>query len=86
MESNYNRRLFSSFNATRSLIRQTRQVSNNNIYIKSETSTQYRLRSIQITGPSLWNSLPANLKNCSYVATFRRKLKHYYIDNYCNSC
>ena len=45
----------------------TRQVSNNNIYIKSVNSTQYGLRSVQITGPSLWNSLPVNLKNCLTV-------------------
>ena len=64
----------------------TRQVSNNNIYIKSVNSTQYGLHFIQITGPSLSNSLPANLKNCSSVATFHRKLKHYYIDTYCKCC
>jgi len=34
-------------------------------------------RSFATAGPRLWNSLPADVRSASSIATFRRKLKTY---------
>ncbi len=46
----------------------------------------YRLTSsqqnIRYTGPKLWNSIPSNIKNIKYIATFKKHLKQYLLAKY----
>ena len=39
-------------------------------------------QSVFFSGPSLWNSLPPELKNLSNIANFKRNLKKFLIDAY----
>ena len=39
-------------------------------------------RSVSYAGPTVWNSLPPDLKEITSLATFKRKLKQFFIDKY----
>ena len=60
----------------------TRQASNDNIYLERRNTDQYGKRTIKFAGAILWNSIPNDLKNCTSITTFKRKLKVYLIDSY----
>ena len=55
-------------------IYQTRQAQNLNLFIKSVNATQYGLQSIQYIGPTLWNSLPTQVKLLPSVSSFRKHI------------
>ena len=50
-----------------------------NTLLQRDFSTKYKTtqRAFQISGPKLWNSLPADLRNCSDEAIFKSRLKTY---------
>ena len=53
-----------------------------NDYFLTFARTNLRKHNIKFTGSKLWNSLPAELKTCSSIASFKRKLKRHYSRNY----
>ena len=44
-------------------------------------STQTK-RFIRIRGPQLWNALPESIRGCRTVYTFKKKIKHYFVESY----
>eukprot|EP00116_Pleurobrachia_bachei_P002190 sb/3462452/ len=50
-----------------------------NTLLQRDFSTKYKTtqRAFQISGPKLWNSLPADLRNCSDEVIFKSRLKTY---------
>ena len=55
----------------------TRQSCSRNLYVAgpSQSATQCGLRSLKLTGPRLWNSLPTSVTNSNFLRMFRKTLK-----------
>ena len=62
----------------------TTQSCNRNLYVASVNTTSYGLRSLNFTGPRLWNSLPTSITNSSSLRIFRKTLKDSMLNCYCN--
>ena len=47
--------------------------------------TAYKLnfgaRSFRVAVPTVWNSLPADIRACTFYASFTRQLKNFYFNN-----
>ena len=39
-------------------------------------------QSVSYAAPSIWNDLPADLKECASIGTFKKKLKHFIVGSY----
>jgi hypothetical protein len=49
----------------------------------SKHNTMFGDRAFRIAGPNTWNSLPADIKSCSTIDTFKKKLKsHLFVKSY----
>ena len=46
-------------------------------YVVQRTTTKFAERAFSVAGPSLWNSLPADLRLEPDTAVFKRKVKSY---------
>ena len=60
----------------------TRQSSNRDLYLASLNTTQYGLRSLKLTVPRLWNSLPTSLTTSNSLRIFRKTLKNSMLNSY----
>jgi len=47
------------------------------LYVVQRPRTQFAERAFSVVGPSVWNSLPADLRLQPDIAVFKRKLKNY---------
>ena len=61
---------------------QTRQSSNDNIFLTHKRSDQFGKRSIKYSGALLWNLVPYEIKSSSSLSIFSKKIKQYMIDGY----
>jgi hypothetical protein len=61
---------------------QTRQSSNDNIFLTHKRSDQFGRRSIKYSGALLWNLVPYEIKSSSSLSIFSKKIKQYMIDGY----
>ena len=41
-------------------------------------------RAVSFAGPSMWNKIPVNIRNCETLPIFKRNLKSWFIDQYQN--
>lgn len=55
---------------------------NDETLLERDFSTKYKTsqRAFQVSGPRLWNSLPASIRNCSDEGIFKSRLKTYLFD------
>eukprot|EP00116_Pleurobrachia_bachei_P012476 sb/3472738/ len=55
---------------------------NDETLLERDFSTTYKTsqRAFQVSGPRLWNSLPASIRNCSDEGIFKSRLKTYLFD------
>ena len=58
--------------------RSLRSSSSNQLTIPKTALKRYGDRAFSVAGPVLWNSLPASVKDCQSVASFKRNLKTYF--------
>ena len=42
----------------------------------------YSARSFSVVAPTLWNSLPLNIKNAQSLSTFKKRLKTFFLSNF----
>lgn len=61
--------------------RNTRQSSRNLAAARFQNLTQTQ-RSASYIGPTIWNSIPSNIRNIECFTQFKKYLKNYYIDLY----
>ena len=54
----------------------------NNLLIPFARTTNYGLKQLRVNGPRIWNTLPNELKNMTYLHAFSRKLKIHFISEY----
>ena len=54
------------------------------LFTKRSHLVNYGGKMIQVYGPTLWNSLPKEIHDCSSLSTFKDKVKKYYISQYDN--
>ena len=55
----------------------TRQASDKDLFIPLKNTTQYGLYSVGYAGASLWNSIPIDIRNKSFVCSFHKSLKQH---------
>jgi len=55
--------------------RYLRSAARGDLAVPVTCTTRYGPRSVVVTGPSTWNSLPAPLRNCQLSSSFRHELK-----------
>ena len=60
----------------------TRQWKIDNLLFKCVHTTQYSIRSLNYTGPKLWNSLSIDVKKMKPFSSFRQYIKNSVIDGY----
>ena len=54
----------------------TRNVINNDLYVPKPRIDMFR-QSFQYTGPTYYNNLPDNVKNCTSLNDFKNELKEF---------
>ena len=54
----------------------------NNLFAPSANTGNYGVKQLKVSGPSIWNKLPSDLKNVSSLNVILKKLKLYYISKY----
>ena len=54
----------------------------NNIFIPYARTTYYGLKSIKVTGPKIWNSIPFNIRNNESRYVFTRSVKSHFFLSY----
>ena len=54
--------------------RNRREVYKNNIIVPTKNTATFGTKSITSLGPFVWNKLPAHLKNCNDLQTFKKML------------
>ena len=56
--------------------RNTRSLNENDVYVPCANLESFK-NSFAFRGPSLWNMLPDNIKECHKIETFKYMLKHH---------
>ena len=56
----------------------TRSASSMNLFLPRAHNALFQ-HSLVYSGPSIWNSLPRNIKECSNLATFKAAVRNYYL-------
>ena len=51
-------------------------------YLHAYQNQAYGARSFSVAAPTLWNSLPVDIKNTQSLFIFKKKLKHFYLINF----
>ena len=75
---NYERHSYS----TRSNVNVNDGIKIKTICISAVRITNYGLKQLKVNGPRIWNALPTNIKNITYLNVFLKKLKIHYISEY----
>ena len=57
--------------------RNVRTIYKNNLIVPVKKSVKFGKRSISSLGPSVWNNLPAHLKQCKNLSNFKKMLKNW---------
>ena len=60
----------------------TRQAMKGNIFLERRNTDQYGIRSIQLSGVKIRNSVPVRIRSSDSRASFRAEMKKYYISLY----
>lgn len=60
----------------------TRSQHHLNIVVPTPYKESFK-RTVSYSGPTMWNNLPNSIKTCNNLAEFKRKLKKYLYDSFC---
>ena len=56
-------------------LRRLRSATRGDLIIPSSKTVRFGPQSFNVSGPTVWNSLPVNIRNCKLFETFRKQLK-----------
>ena len=52
-----------------------------NSYYEGSVKLNFGARSFRVAAPTVWNSLPADIRACTFYGSFIRQLKTFYFNN-----
>jgi len=76
-EPSYLSELISPYAPTRTL----RSVNTGLLVLLTGVTSHFASRSLSVSSPSVWNSLPAHVRSIDNLSTFKRHLKSYFFQS-----